>query len=994
MNSVKAAFFTLSMKRHYNRPFLTLAVFLLTAVQAWAQPQLSTPNLTACPCQTMAVIPTWNNVSNINYTLIAPGPPATVQTVFTGTTAIFNCTQVATLYTYTLIGSGTFTGSPITQTVNFSLSVIPPAPLSITNGSFYCPADNAQITASNVSAPNYSVYGACAPNSPYVSPSNIISFPLSGNTCNGAYTVVAVSGGCTLTGITSISVAPSPALNVSTSTNVCQGTNNVQLNANIANGNQYSWFLNGIQVYSTQNPMIAPIPGPGITVNDAGTYTVVAYYSSFNNAISCPKSTTTQVNVVGTSAVLASASPGTIICQGTNLILNASNASAPAANSFNWQGPSFTSSLSSPVIQNASGVNSGNYTVTATFNSPFLACTTTAAINVSVVPISVPIVSLIANVCQGATNVVASATAAGSSGYMWTGPASAIPNGSISAPLGNFQFTTAMQPNYSGIYYVQAFFGPSQLCSSTSSAQLNVVPVNTIAVISPGSVCSPNSAFLQSYSPGAISYSWTGPSFSSPGANVWVYYPTAAASGIYTVTASFGGGNITCTNTNTLSLTVNTPMNFSLTPWHQVCYNTGLTLTGPVGAAGYTWTSSTGLTSSAKDLVFPAIQPSDAGTYTLSIMSGGCKTTNSTQVTVVSMINFSLVPSDRTVCSGDTIFLEAGVFGGSDNYAYSWSPALYLSGVNGPKQQAIPMGSINYNLIVHDVACPSFSLSRLVAINVNQPPKPKFNLKKESGCAPLTITFESGLKSDSALVTYDFGKGDGGVVQGVNASATWNNPGSYNVKVYSIDRKTYCSGVYTYPYPIVVYPTPGTSVKWLPERPSTIDEVQFIPNWKNENIENFHWELTGGIIPNDTNKMVEPDTTREQSPVRLYPKFGKYPVMLISTTDMGCTDTVGVIIEVMDGLQLFVPNTFTPNDDGINDVFAPKGIGMKAEGFSMDIFDRAGRIVFSTKNIEEPWDGKVGGQVIRDATYTYKIRVVGMNGEGRKEFIGHVHVLK
>ncbi len=67
---------------------------------------------------------------------------------------------------------------------------------------------------------------------------------------------------------------------------------------------------------------------------------------------------------------------------------------------------------------------------------------------------------------------------------------------------------------------------------------------------------------------------------------------------------------------------------------------------------------------------------------------------------------------------------------------------------------------------------------------------------------------------------------------------------------------------------------------------------------------------------------------------------------------------------------------------------------MKLENFSMDIFNRAGLVVFSTKDINEGWDGKVKGQVVKDADYIYKIRVVGMNGEGRREYTGYITLIK
>jgi hypothetical protein len=127
------------------------------------------------------------------------------------------------------------------------------------------------------------------------------------------------------------------------------------------------------------------------------------------------------------------------------------------------------------------------------------------------------------------------------------------------------------QPNCSGTYYVNARFSSFPSCISTASAVLNVIPVNTISVIPPGEVCTPINANLQANAFGANLFTWLGPNgFSTPGANVIVYYPTPAASGIYTVTAYFGGGNLTCTNTNTVQLIVKPVLNFTLVPRQQM----------------------------------------------------------------------------------------------------------------------------------------------------------------------------------------------------------------------------------------------------------------------------------------------------------------------------------------------------------------------------------------------------------------------------------------
>ena len=91
---------------------------------------------------------------------------------------------------------------------------------------------------------------------------------------------------------------------------------------------------------------------------------------------------------------------------------------------------------------------------------------------------------------------------------------------------------------------------------------------------------------------------------------------------------------------------------------------------------------------------------------------------------------------------------------------------------------------------------------------------------------------------------------------------------------------------------------------------------------------------------------------------------------------------------------MYIPNTFTPNDDNINDVFNVKGLGLKAEGYLLEIFDRWGTLVYSTRDINKGWDGTVKGQKAEDGVYIYSVKVIGNNGVGKKEFKGHVTLLK
>lgn len=980
------------MKIHLNK---TLALFFLLFLLkgtgfAQAPPPLTVPNYTACPCQTITASATWNNVSSITYSLLIPGPPPSNTVFAVPNFPVFNCSQTLANVVYTLIANGSFQGNPVTQTVNFTLTIVPPAAMTLTSGANngnFCYGSNAVI-----SAPIGGTQYVLNPGN-IVSGSNLINVPNLTASSAGPYTVTSVISGCTVTGVTNINVAPLKVLTVNSTSNICQNsTVSVILTSNMAGGQSPQWYDNyGSPLPNNGNPNFQ-LPSPLSTTN-SGVYNVTM--DDFFNGILCPYTASTTVNVVGTNPVVPSASPSGTLCQGQTLNFSANLTNAvPAATSYSWAGPQFTSSQSGPSIPNLIPSNSGIYTVTASFISPFASCNTTAAITVSVVGITQPVITMSSSVCQDAT-VALSGTAGVNplTAYEWIGPA--FPTGTTGAAVN----INAAQPNASGTYVIKAIFSNFPQCSSTASAQLNVVPVNTVSVIPPGQICTPNNAFLQALATGANSYQWSGPNgFTSPGANVYVYYPTPSASGIYTVTAYFGsGGNLVCTNSNTVQLTVNPVLNFSLVPRQQVCYNSSITVSGPPGATSYSWTSSTGYVSYVKDLVLTSAQPNNSGTYTLNISLGPCKSSASSELVVLNPIQFTLTPFDRTVCKGDTLMLEGGATGGSENYAYTWNPGVYLESTTGPQQMSVPLGSVLYNLMVHDIACPNYTIAHAFNVNVKQPPMPNLQLERSEGCNPLIMTYDAGTKNEAVITTYDFGNNR--VFQQRDSITpvkySLDAPGTYTLRIYS-KGKNGCSGVYEYPYPLVVYPTPGSDVAWSPEIPTTTDDITFQPSSK-EPVTDYSWTFLGGVTLGDTNSVnsTSPtDTSVLINPVRLYEQYGTYPVMLISKNTYECTDTVVKFVKVIDDLQIYVPNSFTPNDDGVNDVFMAKGSGMKLENYSMEIFNRAGLVVFSTKDINEGWDGKVKGQVVKDADYIYRIRVVGMNGEGRKEITGYITLLK
>ncbi|MDI9319591.1 MAG: PKD domain-containing protein [Phycisphaerales bacterium] len=107
---------------------------------------------------------------------------------------------------------------------------------------------------------------------------------------------------------------------------------------------------------------------------------------------------------------------------------------------------------------------------------------------------------------------------------------------------------------------------------------------------------------------------------------------------------------------------------------------------------------------------------------------------------------------------------------------------------------------------------------------------------------------------------------------------------------------------------------------------------------------------------------------------------------LKGTTDFGCSDSDDVVIVVFcDQSQLFIPNTFTPNGDGLNDYFYPQGKGVgKIKSFI--VYNRWGQKVYERTNIEanikeQGWDGTFKGEAQNPDTFVYTLEATCDNGE-------------
>jgi hypothetical protein len=355
-----------------------------------------------------------------------------------------------------------------------------------------------------------------------------------------------------------------PALSAMASSPVCEG-GNINLSASAASGTTYSWAGPSSYSNTLQNPVIA-----GVTPVNGGDYVVTATLAN------CTEKDTVTV-IVNPKPVISAAGNNGPLCAGATLHLTATG----NGSSYQWTGPSFTSTQQNPSINNVATGNQGTYTITCMLNG----CTSLpVSTQVTIYPIpNAPTVGSNSPVCI--TNTI-NLTATGNPGalYSWTGPASftaAVQNPSIS--------NAAL--NMSGMYSVTA---TENGCTSPAGSTQVVVlysPASVACYALPGdSICVGSSVNLIAVSTNGGStpqFQWLKNGQLIAGANSISYSPPSLVSGdkfsvIMTANSSCSLPDTSTDKAITILPWVIPAVNIAATPgglispWQMVTFNTSV----------------------------------------------------------------------------------------------------------------------------------------------------------------------------------------------------------------------------------------------------------------------------------------------------------------------------------------------------------------------------------------------------------------------------------
>jgi gliding motility-associated-like protein len=755
----------------------------------------------------------------------------------------------------------------------------------------------------------------------------------------GTYTlnITNPSNGCTASTIYTVTSSNAPVVNLANTNTITCSTTTSQINAtSTITTLSYTWNGPGI-VGSTTNS--------NVLVNTGGTYTLIALNTSNNCTVAI-----TQAVPFNTTAVTASVivSNTTISCANSSVALTATAiANGGSTPTYSWIGPGI---IGSPTLATISGSVAGNYT--ATITNAVNGCTGTAVgaitintlapANVSVNPATFSLSCATSTAQLNATSASTNVT------YVWIPPA----GGSIISGSANANAII----NGQGVYTVvvtNAVNGCTASAQSTITPNVNA-PSLTVSNNNLQITCSigtPSAAVNTTVTD--VTYNWA-PSTGISGA-------TNASIATFT-----NAGTYTCLVTNTINSCVsnaiitvtmnNTLPTASLTSVPFItCSNTLVTLNPvytPTLNLTYSWTG-TGIVGTSTNSSVNTSTTSPL-TVTFTNTANGCTgVATFTPNSDLSAPIVSVTPVTGTImalsCNSPSLQITASVTPVT-NLTYTWStgattpsisitnPGTYsiavtntLNGCSSGQQQFTVSGG---------TVAPTFSLATTASIS----------------CGSATTALSVSTATGSA---YSYNWSGPALVSGSNTANPVVGAGVYTVLV--TNTITNCTATQT-----VNVTTNNVNALFTANPltgPAPLD-VTFING--SSGATSYIWNYGNGQISNSTNGAAT------------YTQAGVY-VTTLTASSGPCISTYTMAITVEEGLTIGeIPNTFTPNGDGVNDLFTLPIKGAKTINF--ELYNRWGGIMYRAFGSKVSWDGIAdNGNAASDGTYFYVLKIIGFD---------------
>jgi len=592
-----------------------------------------------------------------------------------------------------------------------------------------------------------------------------------------------------------------------------------------------------------------------------------------------------------------------------------------------------------------------------------IGCFNSDSIYQSVNPIpQISVIPSVSQICFGDTTILSASSTVNPINFYWS-------NGSSASSI-------IVDPTISTNYSLVATDSIGCKDSVASLVTVYALPIVEILPANPH-ICIGDSITLSANSiPSATNYFWN---TSDTNSNVTI---SPSSNTTYSIQIE---DIHNCKNTLSKTVIVNQLPNISITPnTIGICSGDSVQLT--INSSSILKSI---LWSTLDTTTFCIVKPNISNNYWADIIdTNNCKNSDTAKILVTPRPTNTISSQDSIICSADSTKVSySGTGTNAAQFNWNYDGGIHLSG-NGKLPHWLKWnngGWKNIILTVSENGCTSYPDT--AKILVNQTPIIDFVATPTESCESLLVNFENRTPN---IKTYRWNFGNpfesNDTSSFENPDYSYANAGSYTVGLYGISYEGCAAYGYKSSY-INVHPNPKAKFGAFPRE--TLITTPNVSIW------DFSTDAVTWLYNFDDPKSGINNTSTFNYPWHEFKDTGLFNISLVVTNVYGCTDTAWQQERINPFAQLYFPNAFTPNGDGLNDVFEIKGHDFDWETYQINIYNRWGQVVFQSNDINKTWDGKMvnSNEFCPPGVYNLIINVKDKKHHKNK-FTGSVTLLK
>ena len=363
----------------------------------------------------------------------------------------------------------------------------------------------------------------------------------------------------------------------------------------------------------------------------------------------------------------------------------------------------------------------------------------------------------------------------------------------------------------------------------------------------------------------------------------------------------------------------------------------------------------------------------------------GCLDTLTQQVNVFPLPELSVFSND--VCLGETSFFTSATnIAYGSIVGYQWMIGDSILDINSGEASFLfdHPGAFTAHLTAQsDLGC---VVGDSVGVYVNNGPEVEFTTEQNGYCPDSDVyLFDlSSIDSPGSIINEWAWYFDGELVSTeANPIIHLLDPASYDVTLIATTN-TGCSGELTLDNFITVYPKPIAGFVVENSNLTMANPFVEVINTSSNDVTSWSYDFGDGVVENFENGIHE------------YADWTSYSITQTVSNVFGCTDTAGYEVSVFPSIIINIPNAFTPDGNGHNDLFFPVLYGSEILHFEFDIYDRWGRLMYKAASTEDGWDGTIRetGEMAPCGVYNWKMSIRTVDQPLMKTSMGSVVLIK